>query len=416
MWQRWNSIHLNHGCRKKYRPDRLAMIHKLFLLFFLFYGLTLFSPILAQKPLRFKWSVVAELPPDSGNTKNPGVAGAFAGIHNNVLLIAGGANFPTAMPWEGGKKIYWDNVYVLENNGKIGFGWVRSEKFKLGQRIAYGASVSTDAGIVCIGGENENGISKNVFLLQWNSLSRKVIVNDLPELPLPLSNASAAAISNSIYVAGGETLNGVSDKFYVLDLENVSANWKQLPAVPKPVSHSVMLVPAIAEEKKIYLIGGRKKSSSGISELSRSVFEFDIRKNSWTEKTSLPYTLSAGTGIASGYGDMLLFGGDKGETFHKTEVLLADIAAEKDEAKKQELIQQKNKLQQSHPGFSNEVLQYNPEKNKWKVIGKIPFSTPVTTAAVKWGNYIFIPSGEIKAGIRTPNILLGKMLKNNGQF
>lgn len=406
MWKRWNSINLNHSYPKKYRPDRLPMFQKSFLLFFPIYGLILFSPISAQRYLRFKWSVAAELP-SVDSTKKPGVAGAFSGIHNNILLIAGGANFPDGMPWEGGRKVYWDNIYALELNHRFEFRWIDSEMFKLQQRIAYGASVSSDDGIICMGGENENGISKNVFLLQWNSLSRNVLVNDLPELPLPLANASAAAIGSRIYVAGGETLNGVSDKFYFLDLSDTSSGWKQLPQLPKPLSHAVLLAKADGKNNRIYLIGGRRKKTDGISELSKSVFEFDVRKHHWTEKKSLPYALSAGTGIVSGSGDLLLFGGDKGETFHKTEVLLAAINAENDETKKQELIQQKNKLQQSHSGFSNEVLLYNAKRNKWKVIGEMPAPTPVTTAAVKWKNSVVIPSGEIRAGVRTPAVLIG---------
>jgi len=38
----------------------------------------------------------------------PGMAGIIAGAHGGVLIAAGGANFPDKMPWDGGKKIYYD--------------------------------------------------------------------------------------------------------------------------------------------------------------------------------------------------------------------------------------------------------------------------------------------------------------------
>ena len=123
----------------------------------------------------------------------------------------------------------------------------------------------------------------------------------------------------------------------------------------------------------------------------------------------MPYALSAGTGISVDESEILIFGGDKGQTFHKTEVLLAAISAEKNESKKQDLVRKKNELQQSHPGFSKDVLLYNNIKDEWKLISKIPFVTPVTTTAVKWNESVFIPGGEIKAGIRTPQILMGKI-------
>ena len=33
----------------------------------------------------------------------------------------------------------------------------------------------------------------------------------------------------------------------------------------------------------------------------------------------------------------------------------------------------------------------------------------VTTTVIKWDHDIIIPSGEIKAGVRTPNVLVGKI-------
>lgn len=37
---------------------------------------------------------------------NEGLAGVFAGVHNNVLLVAGGTAFPEEKPWEGGTKYF----------------------------------------------------------------------------------------------------------------------------------------------------------------------------------------------------------------------------------------------------------------------------------------------------------------------
>ena len=69
------------------------------------------------------------------------------------------------------------------------------------------------------------------------------------------------------------------------------------------------------------------------------------------------------------------------------------------------MIRKKNTLLSKHPGFSKEILQYSLASNTWKATGKIPFNTPVTTVAVKYGNCVMIPSGEIKAGVRSPYIL-----------
>jgi N-acetylneuraminate epimerase len=367
-------------------------------------------PIMAQKKtdISIKWGIAAELPADSGQQRSLGFAGPVIGVYDNVLFIAGGANFPTAMPWQGGKKKYYNNVFAYtRKSGKL---VLIKNSFTLPENIAYPATCSTTMGVLYAGGENENGISDKVWLMQWDSKTQELLFKRLPALPIPVSNAAATVIDDIVYIAGGETVAAASSQFLALDLNNTDAGWKQLTPVPQPVSHTVLTASSDKTGKQIYLLGGRKKNSNGISDLYSSVFEFDIQKNQWTEKAVLPYALCAGTGTLYNSNYILMFGGDKGITFHKVETMIAAINAEKDEVKKQELILQKNKLQAEHPGFSKEVLLYNTLTDTWKTVGNIPFDTPVTTIVVKWGSKYFIPSGEIKAGVRSPNILSAKIL------
>ncbi|HEX6961132.1 MAG TPA: hypothetical protein VF175_04645, partial [Lacipirellula sp.] len=42
-----------------------------------------------------------------------GVAAPFAGVTENQLLVAGGANFPERPPWKNGKKVWYDRVWAL---------------------------------------------------------------------------------------------------------------------------------------------------------------------------------------------------------------------------------------------------------------------------------------------------------------
>ena len=220
----------------------------------------------------------------------------------------------------------------------------------------------------------------------------------LPDLPLALTNASAVFMAGRLYVAGGETTDGVSDGFYSLE----DTGWRPLPSLPKPLSHAVLS----ADKARIYLAGGRKKKPNGISDLSSAVYAYDPAAGNWSQRQSLPYPLSAGTGITTRDNKLFLFGGDKGDVFHKTEELIAAIAAEKDPGHRQELISQKTAIQQTHPGFSKEILMYDILKDRWSVAGVIPFPSPVTTTLFQWGDRIVIPGGEIRAGVRTSQILM----------
>ena len=362
--------------------------------------------VLAQKKqnIVMQWKVATELPADSGMQHSKGFAGPVTGISKNVLIVAGGANFPDAMPWEGGKKKYYDEGYIYNRiKGKL----VLTEKrFTLPTPLAYAASCTTPNGLFFAGGENENGISDKAWLMQWDDKEQVINFKNLPSLPFPVTNASATVIEQTIYLAGGETPSAAVAQFICMDLDNVDKGWQQLASVPHTVSHTILISPSDA----IYLSGGRKKNTNGISDFFADVYKYDITKNSWEVKASLPYALSAGTGALYKKNCIVIFGGDKGAVFHQTELLIAAINKEKDESKKQELILQKNKLQLTHPGFSNEVLLYNSNTNTWQPIGTIPFATPVTTTAVKWKKDFIIPSGEIKAGVRSPKILSVKIL------
>ena len=383
------------------------MIRTKQLLFIIIVFFAVVSCTQKKREITMQWNIAAELPSLQEGKKALGFAGPVAGVHHNKLIIAGGANFPDSMPWEGGKKVYHDEVYVYDKD------FVLYDKvFKLPANIAYAASCATPQGIVYIGGENENGISSKVILLQWDEASASVVTSELPDLPVATTNAAATFHENKVYVAGGETASAASAGFYCLNLNAVETGWQQLPSIPKPVSNSVLtIVQSDNNTASIFLAGGRKKNTTGISDLYNSVFEYNILTNQWKEKRSLPYALSAGTGISHG-NNILLFGGDKGETFHKVETLIAAINAEKDEIKKQELIQQKNKLQISHPGFSNDILSYNTTRDEWTIADSIPFIVPVTTVATEWDDNVIITSGEIRAGVRTPQILSGRFYNN----
>lgn len=358
-----------------------------------------------SSPVHMNWKVAAVLPGVNGKN-SLGYAGPVTGTVNDKIIIGGGANFPDSMPWLGGKKKYYDEVFVYERKDSV--LQLSQQQYKLPEPIAYPAVCSAANGIVYAGGENNNGLSAKAWLINV-AANDSVQFTSLPSLPAAVTNAALTAVDHLVYLAGGEITAGVSSKFYCLDLNDTLPGWKELAVLPRPTSHGLL----IAQSGGLYFIGGRMKTKTGISDLYASVYFYDFSANQWTEKKSLPYALSAGTGVPYQSGKILLFGGDKGETFHKTEELIAAIANEKDSVKKKELVQQKINVQSTHPGFSKQVLLYNTGKDEWIVAGTIPFDVPATTTAFISGSFVFIPSGEIKAGIRSPYILSGKFRDNH---
>ncbi|MBZ4191381.1 hypothetical protein [Niabella beijingensis] len=343
------------------------------------------------------WSIAGTLPATEQGKKPLGYAGPVTGTIGDLLIVGGGANFPDRMPWRGGTKKYYNRFFIFKiaHNRLVDSGNTSLLPFNL----AYAACVTIPEGLFAGGGENENGPSAKTFLIK--NVNDTLIVQPLPDLPVAVTNAAASAVGPVIYLAGGDRSNGVSDQFYKLDLSDTTGGWKKLPPLPHPAANGILA----SDQQALFYIGGRKKGSDGISQLYREVYMFQIAANKWTPRAPLPYALSAGTGMFTGKNEILLFGGDKGARFHETEEIIRQSDNEHDPLKKDSLNQQKIKLQETHPGFSNELLVYNIEKDQWDKRGTIPFTIPVTTTAVPYKNTVFIPSGEIRAGVRTPAIL-----------
>lgn len=54
---------------------------------------------------KIEWQKAAQLQNADGSL-SLGFAGPINGVANDVLIVAGGANFQDKMPWEGGKNIF----------------------------------------------------------------------------------------------------------------------------------------------------------------------------------------------------------------------------------------------------------------------------------------------------------------------
>lgn len=352
------------------------------------------------------WEIAASTPPTLNQFRSIGLAGAISGIHNNALVVAGGTNFPDKMPWLGGAKVYYDNVliYPLINSKKPLMP--SGISYKLPFKLAYAASCSTKEGVVVAGGENELGLSKKVLLLRWKKQEEILSIEYLPDLPYGITNASLAVAGDMLCLAGGEVPSGSRNDFMALDLKDTAKGWMHMTDLPYTVSHAVML--GSESTGQVYLVGGRSRKSGEVSQIFNTCFAFDIKKNIWEKMPSLPFPISAASGIINGH-DILVFSGDGGETFNKAEKLIIAIENEPDVQRKEILNKKKIELQSSHPGFSRKVLKYNLFDNKWIVLkNEMPYGT-VTVNAIPFNDEVFIAGGEIKAGVRTPNILRGKL-------
>lgn len=362
------------------------------------------SPTGSNK-LVLNWHEFPAIPPSAGESVQPGLAGPIAGAHGDFVLVAGGANFEDGLPWRGGKKKYHDEIFLLGKTASGNYSWKEVSE-KLPYPMAYPACVSTSEGVVCIGGEDFDSPVADVFLFSFQD--GKVNRTSLPELPHALSSASATAIGNELFVAGGLVASGASSAFYSLDMKNTANGWRILPEIPVALSHAVVVSQEDENETCIYVIGGRNRTTQ-VSTFLSSVCKYKPSIQKWSLEGDIisdgkPLGLSAGTGISADSRHIILFGGDPGIFFNRTERMNAALEKVSGE-EKQKLWNEKDSMLTSHPGFSKDILAFNTLSKTWEKIGEMAGESPVTTTAFSWNGTIVIPSGEIRPGVRTPKVI-----------
>jgi len=327
------------------------------------------------------WDVLPPLPNDLG------LGGPFVGVSNGALLIAGGANFPEGFPWEGGAKHWYDQVYILESDSDGTYRW--NTDSQLPGSLAYGVTVQTESGVILIGGQNANSVYKEVYRVEWLPGPQELRIETLPSLPRPVCFSTAARIANDVFVFGGQDSGNpdqVLHSVYHLNLSDLQSGWSQVERWPGPPLRKALVIAQQEENREyLYLISGQtlEDNSSGEKNVRflTDCYRYDPRRESWKSIADIPHPMCAAPGLAIGDSKILVLGGSAGRHVGKN-------------------------LKRHHPGFSKDILAYDTVLDKWSKIGEMPTAV-VTTTAVHWQHKPVVPTGEIKPGIRTPNILQG---------
>ena len=353
-----------------------------------------------------QWHSLPELPDDHG------LAGPFAGKIGGSLVVAGGANFPEAPPWEGGKKVWHDRIFVYSTEQN---SWMVSE-MRLPQPLAYGVSLTLPgrASVVVLGGTDQENVPTTTAL-ELRLVSGNVILTELPSLPVPLAEMSGEAIGNTLYLFSGRTSGKTSQTLFQIDLDAIKPRWKALPwpGEARGRMHSI----AGKQGEKLYWFGGRDRMSEDSIpfpedrmepeslDFLRDCYRFDPVSGEWERLADLPAGLSAAPSPAVSIGDahLLVVGGVT------VDFLKEQLAA------RPEL----NGQGHEHPGFAKTIWGYHIVTDTWAPVDEIPseLDAPVTVPVVMGDENVFvIPSGEIKPGVRTRQVIRGQVEVNRASF
>lgn len=315
------------------------------------------------------WTQLPPLPDKNG------FAGPFAGVTNNTLLVAGGANFPNKKTWEGGSKVYYDTIFTLDRPDGT---WKVAGH--LPRPLAYGVSITHHDTVICIGGSDANQHYPDAFRLSFNDGT--LTTTPLPPLPRPLANACGALLGETLYIATGQEkadATEASKSIYTLDLSAKQPRWRELTPIPGPAR---ILPTAAACDNAFYIAGGAEltpgKENKPQRRYLKDAYRFDPQTG-WQRIADLPhFAVAAPSPAPTDTTGFYLLGGDDGS--------------------------QVGSPPEQHRGFTRTVLRYDARTDKWLDAGQLPANQPVTTTATQWHNHWIIPTGEIRPGIRSPDV------------
>lgn len=312
-----------------------------------------------------------------------GFAGAFAGIHRGHLLAGGGANFPDGvMPWNGGRKVWHTRVFSLDLNDP-------SATWKAAGNLpgpnGYGISLTLPDGVLIIGGSDEKRHLSEVSLMTLDDQGRAAF-RPMPALPGPLAQMCGALIGRTVHLCGGIPSPAATEALaahWTLDLDAPEKGWQTAP--PLPAAGRILATAASCGEAFI-VAGGCSLAADASGKATRTYLRdaWKFSRGSWSRLADLPRAAVAAASPAPTRGaSFFIVSGDDG-----AQTGLASPA--------------------DHKGFPPDVLSCESATGTWSRAGDLTSPPPVTLPAVPWKDGFILFNGEVKPGVRTPQVLLFK--------
>ena len=362
--------------------------------------------------------------PDAAYAK--GVSAPFCGAIQDVLVVAGGANFPDKSLLDGGAKRVYADIWAKAPHGRK---WIHAGV--LPNSTAYGATFAVDSALVLAGGNVCGVTTDKVYELRLSY--GKAVLRTLPQLPVPMEQCGWTRDGENLYLVGGVGTTGV----YTCKIGTYV--WSKVADLPEPLVQPV----AYASGGKLYVWGGFNPetldvSDRGIvmeispraslgrndSDTARSTgaegtdtviptgaegadtvissgAEGGVEKSVWAEAPAIPDggTFVGATGATLPDGRLVVVGGVNRAIFaralHNTpEDRIPYLSKEPAEYQ-----------------FRQDVFAFDPAAGAWTCLGSVPACALAgpgvavrPTASAPGHGSLYVAGGELKPGVRSPRI------------
>ncbi len=439
-----------------------------------FIGLTLLfscNEPYTEEPIVIDWDKLS----DEGLQGNlaKGVSAAYAALIDGQLIVAGGANFPDKLGFEGGAKVFYDEIlwYDPTNNSWKIIG-------KLPVPSAYGVSIPIPHGALWIGGNGSTELLTTCFKVSlrgyqgYTPETAAIELIPFAPLPAPMDNFAGCAIGTTVYIAGGNINGKPSNALHCINIKNDDSTsmlrqyvqcgdttWTELPPFPGLPRVQPVLV-ALQEEGQsyLYLLGG---FFGGDAErepaMATDMLRYNPTEQTWEKvgeqvdpDTDKPFSLGGATAMTVDNRYILCLGGVNHDIFLNA-ITAQHTIAHDPTLTEEEKRQRNNAFSSTYMTQPISYYRFNPEcrlfdtkTGEWITIDSIPH-TARAGATLVWdgatlrgeqkehekqakhgskGKFpehdidtgeaprltFYVVQGELKPGIRSPETWRGKFL------
>lgn len=164
----------------------------------------------------------------------------------------------------------------------------------------------------------------------------------------------------------------------MLDLDAPERGWQTMPSLP---GDGRILATAAGIGDAFFIVGGCSLAADAAGKAARTYLRetWKFVDGKWFRLADLPRGSVAAASPAPVKGSALfVVSGDDGK----------HTGAPKD-----------------HPGFTREILRYDVLKDVWSSAGELDAPAPVTLPTAPWRDGFILFNGEVKPGVRTPQVL-----------
>ncbi len=221
-----------------------------------------------------------------------------------------------------------------------------------------------------------------------------------PVLPLGIKNGVSGQVGHHLFVGLGTAGLGM----YALDLDAPEVGWRAIAPFPGPARDSAACAVAGG---RLYIASGLGKVTPDdqVARVLQDVYQYDPQRDAWFKlDTGTPVGCLGASAFAIDDNRIGFVGGVNTEIFDRFMRAAATVDPEQEPESGQRILNEFMSMPPEDHKWNAKLWVYSIAENAWSELGDNPYLPNTGAACVAVENGVFLINGEIKPGLRTPQV------------